>query len=48
MLLFGTPKYNIYELLHSGLPRNGNCLAGFQAEPGRLPIVESILEGGEE
>ena len=29
------------------LPRNGNCLVGFQAEPGRLPFLESIFEGGE-
>ena len=29
------------------LPRSGNCLMGFQAEPGRLPFLESILEGGE-
>lgn len=29
------------------LPRNGNCLENFQAESGRLPVMKSILEGGE-
>ncbi len=28
------------------LPRNGNFAKG--GEPGRLPVLESILEGGED